>query len=72
VTERQDPDEKTVTEKFLDVKLAGFRSEMRLLFVVAIAGNTLLSHLELSPVTSAIGSGAAVFGAVIVKALLVR
>jgi hypothetical protein len=72
VTEHQDPDESTVTEKFLDAKLSGFRSEMRLLFVVAIAGNSLLSHIQISPVTGAISSGAAVFGALLVKALLVR
>jgi hypothetical protein len=60
-----------VTEKILNLKLAGFRSEMRLLFVVALAGNQLVSHISLSPAAGYIGNGIAVAGALAIK-LLVR
>ena len=71
-TERGDDSKTPATREYLDLKLAGFRSEMRLLFVVAIAGNTLLSHLTLSPTVGALGSGAAVVGAVLLKLLVLR
>lgn len=73
MTEDKNPEgAKPATREYLDLKLAGFRSEMRLLFVVAIAGNQLVQHISLSPAAGYIGSGLMVGGAFALKLLFVR
>lgn len=67
-----DNEPEVATREYLDLKLAGFRSEMRLLFVVAVAGNQLLAHLSLSPAVGYIGSGLTIVGAAALKLVLVR
>jgi hypothetical protein len=57
------------TKEFVELKLASFRSEMRLLFVIAIAGNELISHVSLSPTIGAMVTGAAIGLAAAVKGL---
>lgn len=51
----QDPTD--ATRDWIDLKLASFRSEVRLLFVLSIAGNQVLAHLSLSAPVAYIGSG---------------
>lgn len=60
-----DPTEST--REWIELKLASFRSEVRLLFVLSIAGNQVLAHLSLSAPVAYIGSGG-VFALVAVKA----
>lgn len=68
--ERDDRDS-PLTRGWLDLKLAAFRSEMRLLFVIAVAGNQLLAHISIGTTVGAIGGGVYVAGAAL-KALLIR
>lgn len=37
------------TRDWIDLKIASLKSEMRLLFVLSVAGNQLLGHLSISP-----------------------
>lgn len=66
-TEHSDPTQ--ATKEWIEVKFAGFRSEMRLLFVLSVAGNQLLSHLSLSPTVGYITNGGVLLGAVSAKLL---
>lgn len=63
-------DPSQATRDWIDVKIASLRSEMRLLFVVSVAGNQLLSHVAVSSTVAALASGATIVGAVMVKAAL--
>lgn len=45
------------TRDWIELKLASFRSEVRLLFVLSIAGNQVLAHLSLSAPVAYAGSG---------------
>ena len=58
------------TRDWIDIKLGGLRSEMRLLFVISVAGNQLLSHITLSPVVGYVGSAAVVVAGAAKIALL--
>lgn len=61
MTDHQDKDLDPTqsTRDWIDLKLASLRSEMRLLFVVSVAGNQLLGHLSVgTAVAAAVGGGA--------------
>lgn len=45
--------------EWIDLKFTALRSEMRLLFVVAVAGNQILTHLSLGSTVGYIGGGLA-------------
>lgn len=60
---RADPTQ--ATRDWIDLKLASFRSEMRLLFVLSVAGNQVLSHLSIAPALTALGTGGVVAGALV-------
>ncbi len=60
------------TRDWIETKFASLRSEMRMLFVMAVAGNQLLTHISLTPTIGYISSGAIIAGAVTVKVLLLR
>lgn len=53
--------------EWLEAKLQGLRSEMRMLFVLSVAGNQLLAHLTLSTAASAATNGALVAAALMFK-----
>lgn len=61
------PDPTQNTKDWIEAKINGLRSEMRLLFVLAVAGNQLLTHLSFSTATAYISNGALIGGAVAVK-----
>jgi hypothetical protein len=62
------PDPSQATKDWIDTKINAMRSEMRLLFVVAVAGNQLLSHVSLSPTVGYITNAAVLLGAFGIKA----
>lgn len=63
----EDPSD--ATKDWMDLKIASMRSEMRLLFVVAVAGNQLLSHLSFSSTVAFVANGLLIGGAVIAHAI---
>lgn len=60
----------TVRE-WIDLKFASMRSEMRLLFVIAVAGNQVLSHVSIGTTVGYIGGTITLLG-VAVKVALFR
>ena len=68
--EHRELDPTQQTRDWIDIKLGGLRSEMRLLFVISVAGNQLLSHITLSPVVGYVGSAAVVVAGAAKIALL--
>ena len=69
--ERKELDPTQQTRDWIDLKLASLRSEMRLLFVLSVAGNQLLTHIALNPVIGFVGT-VAVAGAAALKIALLR
>lgn len=65
--EHKDGDPSQLTRDWIDLKIGSLRSEMRMLFVVSVAGNQLLSHVGLSTTVGYVGSGAVIVGAVALK-----
>lgn len=63
--EKLDPSQST--RDWIDLKIASLKSEMRLLFVLSVAGNTLLAHVALSPTVAYIGGGATFLGGMALK-----
>ena len=57
------------TRDWVGNAINSLRSEMRLLFVLSVAGNQLLSHLTLSTTVAYISNGALIAAVVIVKGL---
>lgn len=70
-TENKPMDPSQSTREWMDLKFASYRSEMRLLFVLSVAGNQLLSHLALSPIVGAVGN-IGVIGVVLLKMLVLK
>jgi hypothetical protein len=70
VTDHHDPSQST--RDWIDLKIAAFRSEVRLLFVVSVAGNQLLSHLSLSPALGYLSNVSVLVGAFIVKIFVLK
>lgn len=67
--EEKGESKKLATEGWIELKLAAFRAEMRLLFVVAIAGNQVLSHISLGT-TATIASNVGLVAAVVIKGMV--
>ncbi len=57
------------TREWIELKLNGLRSEMRMLFVLSVAGNQLLGHLALSPTLGYVSNGLIVGAALAAKGL---
>lgn len=51
------PDPSDATREWINLKFAAFRSEVRLLFVLSVAGNQVLAHLSITPLAGYIGAG---------------
>lgn len=60
-----DNDPTQATRDWIDLKLASFRSEVRLLFVLSVAGNQVLTHLSIAPAITAVGTGGIVAAALL-------
>ena len=69
MSEERGESKKLATEGWIELKLAAFRAEMRLLFVIAIAGNQVLSHLSLGT-TGMILSNAGIICLALLKGLV--
>lgn len=65
--ERDENPRRTATREFVDLKLASLRSEMRLLFVLSVAGNQLLAHLAFSSAVGYVVNGAIFAAAILAK-----
>jgi hypothetical protein len=65
-----DPTE--ATRDWIDLKFTTFRSEMRMLFVLSVAGNQLLAHIALAPALGYIANVGLIIGVVALKIGLLR
>lgn len=71
MSDLEHPDPSEATKEWIDLKFSGFRAEMRMLFILSVAGNQLLGHLSLSPALSYVAGGVLAVGAVGAKLLVV-